>query len=289
MRAMSMDKKISARRITVWQAYKRNKLAVIGLSAVVFIVLITLLGPSIYPYSPYDVKAGPRLSPPSANNPMGTDDLGRDVFSQFMYGARTSLFVGVTAAALLTALGILVGSVSGYIGGWVDDLLMRMTDWILVLPSFVLAVVLMAVFGSNMWFVAITIGIAYFPGATRLLRAEFLRVKEEEFVEAAKALGLGPIGIMFKEILPNAIAPLVVNASMRMASAILLEAGLSFIGLGDPNLPSWGKMISNSQSFLRQAWWMGFFPGLGIFLTVLGFNLIGDGLNEVLNPRSTQM
>ncbi len=237
--------------------------------------------------SPRTLGAEP-LAPPSLRHPFGTDDLARDIWTGVLYGARVSLMVGILAASTSALIGTVLGSIAGYYGRTVDDVLMRGTEFFLVIPSFLLALILVAVSGPSIWNVILTIGLLGWPSTARLIRAEFLSLKEREFVMAARAIGASPFRIVFRQILPNAAPMAVVNTSLGVATAILIEAGLSFLGLGDPNLFSWGQMLRNSREFLRVAWWMPTFPGLAIFLTVLSVNLVGDGLNDALNPRLTQ-
>lgn len=270
-----------------FRRYRKNRAAVAGLlvltGMLAAVVLVSVLG-----------GASPRrmsemaLAPPSRQHAFGTDDLGRDIWTGVLHGARTSLFVGALAAATSAAIGILVGSLSGYYGGRLGDLLMRITEFFLVIPTFLLALVLVAVFSPSIWNVILTIGALGWPSTARLVRAEFLSLREREFVSAARAIGAAPSRILARQILPNAAPPIIVNTSLGVAAAILVEAGLSFLGLGDPNLFSWGLMLRNSREFLRIAWWMPTFPGLAIFVTVLSLNLVGDGLNDALNPRLRQ-
>lgn len=272
------------RLVQFWNRYKKNRAAVVGLAIVCCFVLIALLAPSIAPNKPFSLVAD-RFIPPSEKYPMGTDDLGRDVFSGVMYGSRVSLLVGFMAAATSTLIGTMIGAFSGYHGGKADSILMRLTEVFQVVPRFFMALILVALFGASVWNVIFVIGILSWPVTARLVRAEYLSLKEREFIEAARALGMGHLGIVFSEILPNALPPIIVNSSLQVGSAILTEAGLSFLGLGDPSMISWGYMLNNAQRFLRQAWWMASFPGAAIFLTVLGLNLVGDGLNDAFNPK----
>jgi peptide/nickel transport system permease protein len=225
------------------------------------------------------------FSAPSLANLMGTDDLGRDVFSRFANGARTSLAVGILAAVTSCVIGISLGAVAGYSGGIVDTLLMRVSELFQVIPRFFLALLVIALFGSNFLFIVLTIGLLGWPEVARITRAEFLTLREREYVMAARAVGLGKVSIIFHEILPNALPPLIVAMTMQISSAILLEAGLSFLGLGDPANPSWGLMLNEAQQFLTRAWWMAVFPGVGILITVAALNVFGDHLTDVLNPR----
>jgi peptide/nickel transport system permease protein len=216
---------------------------------------------------------------------MGTDDLGRDVLAGVVHGARTSLRVGFLATAISLAIGVTLGAVAGYHGGGIDSVLTAVTEWVQVIPRFFLALLLVALWGATTWNIVVAIGILSWPLTARLARAEFLALKQREFVTAARAVGLSDGRIMLRQILPNALAPLVVNASLEVGNAILLEAGMSFLGLGDPQAVSWGSMLFNAQGFFRRAWWMSVFPGAAIFCTVLSLNLVGDGLNQSLNVR----
>jgi peptide/nickel transport system permease protein len=268
-----------------WRQYSKNRAAVAGLFLLAAICVIAISAPVITWYPPLKSAVGNPFVPPTANHPFGTDDLGRDIYSNVVYGARTSLVVGLLAAGISALTGIFVGATSGYYGGKIDDLLMRTCEIFLVLPTFLLALIIVAVFGTNINNIIVAIAVVSWPRTARLLRAEFLTFKEREFVEAARVLGSRHIDIMLSEILPNAIFPVIVNASLEVATAILTEAGLSFLGAGDPNVPSWGLMLNNAQSYLRVAWWMAAFPGAMLLLTCLSLNLVGDGLNDYFNPR----
>jgi peptide/nickel transport system permease protein len=267
-----------------WRRYRRNKGAVVSLIGFLFLLLVALLAPVLSRCDPFDIIDEWFLSP-NLDALFGTDNLGRDIYSQILYGARTSLTVAFLATLTSVTIGIIMGVFSGFFGGKIDELLMRITELFQVIPRFFLALTLIALFGASLWNLIVVIGLSSWPRTARLVRAEMLSLKEREFVEAARALGSGNLNLMFDEIFPNATPPVIVNASLEVANAITLESGLAFLGLGDPYVFSWGRILGNAQMFLRTAWWMAVFPGLAIALTVLALNLIGDGLNEALNPR----
>jgi peptide/nickel transport system permease protein len=267
-----------------WRRFRRNRLAVVGLVLLAFVLLIAAAAPFAFPAGPFAMTA-PRLRPPSAEHWLGTDNLGRDILSGVMHGARTSLLAGFLSTALALVVGIAVGSVSGYHGGRTDDVLMRITEVFQVVPRFFLALIIAAFFGPSLWGIIFIIGILSWPDIARLLRAEFLTFRERPFVIAARAYGASNFTIMMGEIMPNALPPVIVAGSLQVASAVLLEASLSFLGIGDPNLMSWGTMLNNAQQYLQKAWWTATFPGLAICLMTLGVALIADGLNDALNPR----
>lgn len=260
-----------------------NRLGVLGVTLVAFFVVMACTVPrlSLDPFA----TTHEALQAPSVRHPMGTDDLGRDILSQLLWGSRVSLSVGFVSGVLATTVGVLVGAVSGYRGGWLDDLLMRITEVFMILPRLLLAVVAVALIGAGMWNMIIVIGGLAWPGMARLVRSEVMSLRSRDFVEAARSLGQPQWRIIAREILPNALPLVIVNASLEIGAAIILEAGLSFLGLGDPNRMSWGTILNNAQRFLEDAWWMSVFPGTAIFLTVLGFNFAGDALNDVLDPR----
>lgn len=273
----------------IWEAFSQNRAVPIAGFVLLVLVLLVLSAPLLAPYDPYALGSGSRLGGHSFRNLMGVDNLGRDVFSRILWGGQVSIFVGFSAAFATTVLGLLVGTISGYLGGWVDDILMRLTETFMVIPRFFLALIIVAFFGANIWNIILAISILTWPVTARLVRSEFLTLRTRQFVDAAHVIGTKRSTIIFHEILPNAIGVVVVNASLLTAQAMLLEAGLSYLGLGDPSLVTWGRMLYEAQPFLRQAWWMAVYPGLGIFLSVLTLNLLGDGLNDVLNPRSSEI
>ena len=270
-----------------WSRFCSNRLSVIGLVLVLIFAVCGLLAPWVAPYQPFEL-VGSRLVAPSGAHLFGTDNLGRDLFSGVIYGARTSLEVGFISTFLSVAVGVLVGAVAGYYGGLIDDILMRTAEFFQVLPRFFLALVIVALFGTNIWGTVIVIALLSWPEIARLIRSEFLTVRERPFVTAARAYGASDTQIMFREILPNAITSVVVVASLQVPSAIILEAGLSFIGAGDPNVMSWGRMLNSAQQYMRQAWWTAAFPGAAITLMALGLALLADGVNDFLNPRLRQ-
>jgi len=210
------------------------------------------------------------------------------VFSRFLWGARVSLFVGFSAAVAASVLGVLVGAFAGYCGGWIDNLLMRIAELFMVIPRFFLALLLVALFGANIWNIIIAIGILSWPHPARIVRSEFLSQRQRYFVDAARMQGASTLKLIFSEILPNVTGVIIVNTSLMVGQAMLMEAGLSYIGVGDPTTVSWGMMLYDAQGALSQAWWMSVFPGLGIFFSVLTLNIVGDGLNDVLNPRTEE-
>ncbi|MDR7419706.1 MAG: ABC transporter permease [Armatimonadota bacterium] len=268
-----------------WRRFRRSRTGLAGLGLVIALVLVALAAPVIAPRDPQTTSMT-TLSPPGTPGfPLGTDNLGRDVLSGVLWGTRVSLTVGVCAAATAIVLGVLIGAVAGFYGGWVDAVLGRVTELFQVIPRFVLALLVVALFGGGLWKLVLVIGVLSWPQAARVVRGQFLALRGAAYVDAARILGLHHARIILSEILPNALAPVVVIASLDVAGAILLEASLGFFGLGDPNRISWGMMLNNAQAHLRQAWWMSVFPGLAISLAVLGFNLTGDGLNDAANPR----
>ncbi|BBK35141.1 ABC transporter permease [Allostella sp. ATCC 35155] len=268
-----------------WRRYRRNKGAVAGLVVLALILLVAALGPLAWPGSPWDMAGVPFQPPFSAEHPLGTDTLGRDVATGIVHGARVSLLIGFVATLAALGVGVVVGAVAGYFGGRVDDVAMRLTEFFQTIPSFVFAVVLVAIFTPGIGSIVAAIATVSWPAVARLVRGEFLTLRTREFVQASVVLGRSARHIIFVEILPNAISPIIVSGSLMVATAILVESSLSFLGLGDPNMMSWGYMIGASRSVVRLAWWCSFFPGLAILLTVLALNLVGEGLSDALNPR----
>lgn len=270
-----------------WSRFRRNRPSLLGLAIVIVVVIAGLMAPLLAPFGPFEL-VGTRLVPPQGRHLFGTDHLGRDVFSGVLYGARTSLEVGFLSVFLSLTLGVTIGAVSGYFGRRLDDVLMRLTEVFQVMPRFFLALVIVAMFGADLWGTIFVIGILSWAEIARLVRAEFLTLRERPFVMAARAYGASDAQIIFREVLPNALTAVIVAASLQVPSAILLEASLSFIGAGDPSVMSWGRMLNNAQQYMRQAWWIATFPGLAISLTAMGLALMADGINDFLNPRLRQ-
>jgi peptide/nickel transport system permease protein len=268
----------------LWQQFRRNRAAELSLYLIIGFVLAAALAYRLSPYDPFAL-GDETLIAPRGDHWMGTDDLGRDTLSRVIHGSRVPLLVGFLATAASMALGILIGSLSGYFGGRTDIVLMRVTEYVLVVPRFFLALLVVAMLGTGIEKIILVIGILGWPEVARVVRAQFLTFREREFVVAARAIGASHAKVIFREILPNAIPPAVVVASILVARAILLEAGLSFLGLGDPNLISWGSLLSEAQERISASVWLALFPGLAISLLVLCINLFGDGINDVLNPK----
>jgi peptide/nickel transport system permease protein len=265
--------------------YARNRGAVLGAVVLLGVILLAVLAPVLFPGSPWDMAAAPFLPPGEMDMLLGSDSLGRDVAAGIAHGARVSLLVGAVSTVVALALGVTLGAVAGFLGGIADDLVMRFTEFFQTIPSFVLAILLVAIFTPTISSVVFAIAVVSWPPVARVVRAEFLSLRSREFVQAAEVLGKSRLAIALTDVLPNALSPIVVLASLMVASAILLESALSFLGLGDPNLMSWGFLIGSGRSVIRIAWWMSVFPGLAIFLTVLSLNLVGEGLSDALNPR----
>lgn len=269
-----------------WKRFSRNKGAVLGLAIIVVVVLVALAAPLLYPQSPWRMVQRPFLPPFAVDGFwLGTDTLGRDIASGVVHGARVSLLVGLVSTLVAVLIGVTLGALAGYYGGLIDDALMRFTELFQTVPSFALAIVLVAILQPAVDSVVLAIALVSWPPVARLVRGEFLSLRSREFVQAAVVIGQSNGRIILTQILPNTLSPVIVMASLMVATAILLESSLSFLGLGDPNLMSWGYMIGAARTVLRQAWWMSFFPGIAILLTVLALNLVGEGLNDALNPR----
>lgn len=266
--------------------FLRNRVASLCALVLFGLLALAVLGPVLSPYDPDRVGVGPAMSAPSMAHPLGTDDLGRDVMSRALIGLRTSLLVGIGAASVATLLGVIVGGTAGFFGGRIDDLLMRVTEIFQVIPRFFLAILLVAFFGASILNILVAIAVLSWPEVARVLRADFLSLRSRQFVDAARLSGASNAELIFVEILPNALGPVVVNATLQVGQAMLLEAGLSYLGLGDPSQISLGVMMQQGQQIMRTAWWATAFPGMLVFLAVFSLNVAGDGLNDVLNPRA---
>jgi peptide/nickel transport system permease protein len=272
----------------LWRRFRRNKLAVLGLVIVLVMVFTAIFAPLIAPSDPKAQDYAMTLRPPGEGGLMGTDSLGSDVFSRVVYGARISLEASLISVGLAIGVGVPLGLVSGYFRGFWDEwIVMRAVDSIQAFPFLILALVIAAVLGGGLGFAMIAIGIAFIPNFVRITRAQVLTVRGLDYVAAARAVGASTARIMIRHVLPNSLPPLLVQTTLAMGYAIIAEATLSYLGLGaEPGEPSWGSMLFQAQSYLSSAWWMAFFPGMAIFFAVLGFNLLGDGVREALDPRT---
>jgi peptide/nickel transport system permease protein len=264
-----------------------SPLTMLGLFLVVLIIVLAIFAPWIAPKDPLQVNLSQKLLPPSSEHWFGTDEVGRDILSRIIYGTRISLKIGLLVVLISFPIGTILGAIAGYVGGMVDQVIMRITDIFLSFPGIILAMSIAAALGPSIENVLLALAITWWPWYTRIVRSSVLSIKNSEFIESARAIGANPIRILFKEIIPNTIAPASIQASLDLGFVILAAAGLSFIGLGaQPPSPEWGAMLSSSREILRDAWWSATFPGLAILLTVLGFNLLGDGLRDLLDPKN---
>jgi len=271
-----------------WQRFLGNPRVMVGLGWVALVVLVSLFADILAPRDPFAIVGTPFLTPGSEFL-LGTDSLGRDIFSGLLHGARTTLLIAIVSTLVAVAFGTLVGAVAGYYGGLIDDVLMRTTEFFQTIPSFLFAIVLIAILSPSVANMVTAIAVVSWPPITRVVRAEVLSVKSREFVQAAVVAGQRDSAILLTQVLPNTLSPLIVTGSLLIATAILIESALSFLGLGAPNQMSWGFMIGAGRSFLRDAWWLVTIPGVAILLTVLSINLVGEGLNDALNPRLTDL
>ena len=269
---------------TFWQRFLTNPRVLLGLLWLGAVTVIAILAPVISPVDPFTILDEPFL-PPSGEHLFGTDSLGRSMSAGLVHGARTSLLIAIIATVSAVTVGALVGALAGYYGGLVDDLLMRMTEFFQTIPAFIFAIVLVAILTPSAESLVIAIAVVSWPPIARVVRGEVLSVKSREFVQAAIIAGQSDGGILFRQVIPNTLSPLIVTGSLLVATAILTESALSFLGLGAPNLMSWGFMVGSGRSFLRDAWWLVTIPGVAILITVLCINLVGEGLNDALNPR----
>lgn len=272
--------------MTFWEMFYKNKLAMTGCGIVILLFAVSLLAPWIAPYDPGAIDLKQVLAPPSGHHWFGTDQLGRDVLSRMIWGARISLKVGFVATGLAILIGMVLGAVAGFYGGWIDALIMRFVDIMLCFPTFFLILAVIAFLEPSIWNIMIVIGLTGWMGVTRLVRADFISLRERDFVRAARAIGANDARIIFIHILPNALASILVAATLGIAGAILTESALSFLGIGvQPPTPSWGNILTAGKDNIDIAWWLSLYPGLAILITVVGYNLLGEGIRDASDPR----
>ena len=281
-----MDFKHSYLNSIFWPRLRRNRLAMSGGGIVLALFIISLLAPVISPYDPSAINAWKVLSAPSLQHWFGTDELGRDVLSRVLYGSRVSLKVGFVAVGIAVSIGTVVGLVSGYFSGLVDATLMRAVDIMLCFPAFFLILAIITFLEPSIWYIMMVIGLTGWMGVARLVRAETLSIREMDYILAARCIGCSNTRIIFRHILPNAVSPVLVSATLGIAGAILTESALSFLGIGvQPPTPSWGNILTSGKDYIEFAWWLSLFPGLSILVTVLAYNLLGEGIRDALDPR----
>lgn len=280
-----MKEKTALRRMRDFaKAYSRNKQAMTGFYLLLFIVFVAIFAGALAPYSPSALEGEP-LQAPCKEFLLGTDSLGRDILSRIIFGTRVSLSIGIIAAAISGILGTVFGATAGFFGGKVDLVLSELIDIVLMIPTFFLILIVVSIMGSGIFNIMLVIGLTSWPGNARVMRSQAMSLKSRTFVQAARAIGEPERDIMFRYIIPNGIFPVISNTTMQIAMAILTEAGLSFLGLGDPSSVSWGQMIFAGRTYITSAWWVALFPGIAIVITVAAFYMLGDGLNKVLNPK----
>lgn len=275
----------------VWRRLKQNKMAMFGLFVMILLVLCAIFADVIADYEEVVIKQDlpKRLEGPSKEHWFGVDEYGRDIFARIVHGARVSLQVGIVAVGIALIIGGFLGAIAGYYGGIVDDIIMRVMDIFLAIPSMLLAIAIVAALEPNLFNLMLAVGISSVPGYARIVRASVLSIRDQEFIEAARAIGANDFRIIFKHIIPNALAPVIVQGTLGVAGAILSAAGLSFIGLGiQPPAPEWGAMLSSGRKYMRNAWHVTTFPGIAIMITILALNMLGDGLRDALDPRLRQ-
>jgi peptide/nickel transport system permease protein len=266
--------------------FARNRAALVGFLLVLVVIGVAIAAPWMFPRNPLRIVGRPEIWPfVNERYPLGTDSLGRDMAAMIAYGARTTLLIGLCASLTATIIGISVGATAAYFGGWVDELLMRFTELFQTIPNLIFVLTIVAILGQKIEYVTIAVGVVTWTPIARLTRAEFMSLRDREFVQACRAMGMGNLRIMFGEILPNALPPVIVLSSLVIAGAVLFESAVSFLGLGDPNVSSWGRLIGDGRTLIRSSWYICAVPGLAIMLTVLALNLVGDGLNDALNPK----
>ncbi|MBV7340078.1 ABC transporter permease [Chloroflexi bacterium TSY] len=275
-----------SQRAIVWRSLKRNKLSIIGMTIIILLFVTTFGAPLFTSYDPIEMSPRERLQSPSLQHWLGTDSFGRDMFARILYGGRVSLSVGVAAVTLLMAIGIVLGSIAGYYGGWADSVIMRFVDVMLSIPNFFLLLTIVALFGPSLRNTMIIIGLTSWMATARIVRGQFLAERQKDYVTSARSIGASHARIIWHHLLPNTVAVIIVYATLWFAFSVILEASLSYLGLGaQPPTPSWGNMLREGRRYMRDAWWVTTFPGLFIFLTAICFNLLGDGLRDALDPR----
>ncbi len=269
-----------------WRRFRSNRLALSGASIILVLAFTAVAAPLLAPYDPNMIVGNHILEAPSRHHIFGTDDLGRDILSRILYGARISLAVGFVAVGISTIIGIILGALAGYYGGWVDTVVMWFVNTMLAIPTFFLILAVIAFLEPSIWNIMVVIGLTSWMGLTRLVRAEFMSLKEREFVLAAKSLGASDKRVIFRHMLINSLAPVIVSAVLGVAGAVLVESALSFLGIGvQPPTPSWGNILTAGKANIEIAWWLSVFPGLAILITVLGYNMLGDGIRDAVDPR----
>ncbi len=269
-----------------WRRFRSNRLALAGAAIILTLAFTALAAPLLAPYDPNMISGKHILEAPNQQHLFGTDDLGRDILSRILYGARISLAVGFVAVGISTAIGILLGAIAGYYGGWVDTVMMWFVNTMLAIPTFFLILAVIAFLEPSIWNIMIVIGLTSWMGLARLVRAEFMSLKEREFILAAKSLGASDTRVIFRHMLVNSLAPVIVSAVLGVAGAVLVESALSFLGIGvQPPTPSWGNILTAGKANIEIAWWLSVFPGMAILITVLGYNMLGDGIRDAADPR----
>ncbi|QED47061.1 nickel transporter permease [Cytobacillus dafuensis] len=287
--SISTEEKLTPPWKEAWLSFSKNRMALVGLGIVIFFIILAIIAPYIAPYSFKEQVLAERMQAPSSKHWFGTDDFGRDIFSRVIYGARISLWVGFFSVLGSVVFGTILGIVAGYYGRWVDAVISRIFDILLAFPSILLAIAIVAILGPSLQNALIAIAIINVPNFGRLVRSKVLSIKQEEYIMAARAVGMKDTRILFRHILPNSISPVIVQATLAIATAIIEAAALGFLGMGaQAPTPEWGKMLADSRNYITQAPWTLIFPGLAIMLTVLGFNLMGDGLRDALDPKMKQ-
>lgn len=272
--------------VDVLRRFARNKAAVAGLVVLLAVIGLALSASSLFPRAPLRIVGRPEVWPfTNERFPLGTDSLGRDIAAMIVHGTRTTLLIGTFASLTATLIGVGIGAVAAYVGGWVDEVLMRITELFQTVPNIIFVLTVVSILGPQIWNITLAVGLVTWTPIARLTRSEFLTLRDREFVQASRALGMGDLRIMLGEILPNALPPVIVLSSLVIASAILFESAVSFLGLGDPNVASWGGLIGDGRTLIRSSWYICAVPGIAIMVTVLALNLVGDGLNDALNPK----